>query len=262
MDRMRIGLAATAALVLVAGFGAGASAQDGYPPEPTGAQCAQTFNAAGDPRAVFDQSEDMEVAGEENCADGGASAAVSLESAPIAFCNATARADGSYSCTDTIPSNMPAGEHDVIVSTTLDGEDVTYRNIITVVAAGATLPATGSDIALLALWAVGFVVFGSLLISATWKHFRGMRAQAAFSGDGRVPSVDVPDDFEVRSSTWTDAPVSRPPPAPAPAPEPLSSSVAVDDRDDPDESDTPSATDPVNDVVARLKEEIKAWNER
>ena len=249
MTKMKIGLAAAAALVLVVGFGGAVSAQ--YPP--TGAQCAQTFNAAGDPRAVFDQGEEMEVAGEDGCADAGADVDVDLESAPIEFCDATADTGGGYSCSDTIPSNMPAGEHDVIVNTVLNGDDITYRNIITVVAGGALLPDTGADIALLALWAIGLLVFGSLLVSATWKHFRGMRVQAAFVGDGRVPTVDVPDDFQVRATTWTDRPVELEQAGP------VTSAIAVDDAAP--EADEP-ASDRVSEVVARLKEEIKAWDHR
>lgn len=251
MTKIKVTLAAAAALMLVLGFGGAASAQ--YPP--TGAQCAQTLDSDGDPAAVFDQGERMEVAGDIGCADPGANVDVDLESAPIEFCDDTAGASGSYSCTDTIPSNMPAGEHDVVVTTVVGGQSETYRNIITVVAAGATLPATGTDIALLALWAVGLVVFGSLLVSATWKHFRGMRLQAVVDRDSaRIPTVDVPSDFEVRSSTWTDRPTETPP-ADEPSP------VAVAEPEANPEPVKPS-TERITDVVSRLKEEIKAWEQR
>jgi hypothetical protein len=139
-----------------------------------------------------------------------------------------------------------------------------------VTGAAGGLPTTGRDIALLTLWGIFLVGFGSVLISASWKRWRAAKAEAGLGVRvDRGPSVAdavhrltptlETDDAELRPVSTAAIPIAastlveeRVEPAPLiaeaePAAEPVQAFVQ-------------EASERTSDLVSRLQDEIRAWS--
>jgi hypothetical protein len=204
----------------------------------------------------------------------------------------TADADGGYRSPagTEIPTDARTGAASIQARGELDGTQVTYSRSVNITGAGrAGLPDTGRDIAFLTLWGVGFVVFGSVLITATYRRWRDARFEdslvhESFGHLARIDGDTDPVRYQAVATTWTDSgtiPDGLPvvdddalaetihdeefeaavvTTQPEPEPEPVlvgalnghNAITAVVDE----------ANARTSDVVTRLREEISAWTKR
>lgn len=68
--------------------------------------------------------------------DGGATVRIDIESDPVFLANATAKADGTFSATVTIPADIPLGAHEIVATGPGEDGELVLRAAIEVVAPG------------------------------------------------------------------------------------------------------------------------------
>jgi hypothetical protein len=115
----------------------------------TGGQTVTTSGDADAGEFCFDEDSDLEVF---------------FMQSETKLADVTADEDGNFSVSVKIPTTAKVGSASIEIRGELDGDATTYSKAITVVAAGAALPTTGRDIAMLAMWGVILVVVGTLIV--------------------------------------------------------------------------------------------------
>jgi hypothetical protein len=302
MKRISIPILLVLAVLVLAGVFGTAGAQT-YPPptpSPAGAQgsndeCADVETTSGRDTTTLARDQDFVMKGDpasgRRCADTGVRVEFILSSDPVVLGATTARADGTYtSPVLTIPRDTTPGSHVLSARTTFSGRSVTYSRAVTITGAGG-LPTTGRDIALLTLWGIFLVGFGSVLISASWKRWRTAKVPVSVSASEGIdprdsvlialdratgPLVEDSDEMELRPVSTTAIPISGATARSSdlilePAGHDTFDSL-VDELDVPDEP-TSSLAEPVekavrqasvqtSDLVSRLCDEIKAWSDK
>lgn len=279
-------------LAVSAALGDSARAQT-YAQEDNPTNCVEPFDEEEeDVVTTFAAGEVIFVEGNPDlsqfCGTPGSTATVLMASDPVVLAVTTIDSLGGYSTEEAvIPRDTTNGTHSIIVRTTLNGQSVEYTRAITVSGGSARgadgLPLTGTNAVLLALWALTLTVFGSVLISVTWKRWREARLHVV---TGFVPTEPAgplmelldrrPD--ELRPASTAAIPVagraqeqSALSTAPALIPsmvaelaEPLDALAAFDAPSGTDASDVQQvverASERTSDLVSRLQDEIKAWS--
>jgi hypothetical protein len=179
MNVRRIALAASAAALVM--LGGPAAAQ--YGPE-----CAVLSTSNPPPGG------DVDVSGGPGCFDGSTVGDPKFIEgffiqSEVRIFRVQTNADGSYStlaANPEIPRSARPGAAAIEVRGLRGGQLVTVSRSITVSGAaaadgarGVSLPATGGQIAMLAIWGLGLVAGGSILISATWRRFQQARVHTS-----------------------------------------------------------------------------------
>lgn len=193
--RLAAGVAG-ALLALLAAQGAAAQ----YPL--TGAtDCADTFDEDGDRTTIFSPGGEIQIRGVAGCAAPNEQDIEAIfSSSPVLLARFDAHGDGSYiSPVVTIPRDASSGRHNVFVRTA-SNEYVQPISISGARAVPRGLPRTGTDTALLAVWGFVLLVFGSLLVTATWRWWRTARADARMGSGGEGLERLDPDEARPISS--------------------------------------------------------------
>jgi hypothetical protein len=119
----------------------------------------------------------------------GSTVVLTVHSTPVNLGTATVAADGTFTATVTLPSNLPAGSHHLLATGLAPDGSVRYvSKALTVAASGtgggtAALPVTGTNVTRFALGAFALAMLGMVLVAATdGRIVRRLRRRSEVAG--------------------------------------------------------------------------------